>query len=208
MIPSRLLVLLLIAPLVIGLAAAADTSLVWPMLATDGGIVLAAGLDALLARGRLAHVTRSVDAGVFSVGRPNVVRIEVRSLSGRRLKMQVVDDLFAHATGHGLPVEVDVPARSRVAATYRVTPKRRGQYELGDHWVRYRSPLGLWIRQIRIPARDTVRVYPDVQAVRAYELLARQNREMEMVRATPAARRRERVRVPARVHARRRVPLD
>ena len=184
MIPSRALVLLLVAPLVLGLAAAAEASLVWPMLATDGGILLAAMMDAMLARRRLVTVTRSVEPGVFSVGRPNVVRLELRSLAGRATKVQVVDDLFEHATADELPLEVELPPRGRVAAQYRVTPSRRGQYELGDHWVRYRSPLGLWIRQLRIPARDTVRVYPDVQAVRAYELLARQNREMEMVRAT------------------------
>ncbi len=184
MIPSRALVVLLVAPLLLGRAAAADTSLVWPMLATDGGILLAAFADAMMARRRLVSVSRSVEPGVFSVGRPNPVQLELRSLAGRALKVQLVDDLFDHATADGMPVELELPPRGRVAAQYRVTPSRRGQYELGDHWVRYRSPLGLWIRQLRIPAADTVRVYPDVQAVRAYELLARQNREMEMVRAT------------------------
>jgi uncharacterized protein (DUF58 family) len=37
---------------------------------------------------------------------------------------------------------------------------------------------------VRIPASDTVRVYPDVHAIRAFELLARQDREYAFVRAT------------------------
>ncbi len=41
--------------------------------------------------------------------------------------------------------------------------------------MRYASPLGLWIRQVNVPASDPVRVYPDVQAVRAYELLAKRD---------------------------------
>jgi uncharacterized protein (DUF58 family) len=45
------------------------------------------------------------------------------------------------------------------------------------------TPLGLWWRQLRIAAADDVRVYPDVRAVRTYELLARQNREALMARA-------------------------
>jgi uncharacterized protein (DUF58 family) len=63
-------------------------------------------------------------------------------------------------------------------------PSRRGAYALGSHTVRWPSPLGLWQRQVRIPAQHAVKVYPDVQAVRTYELLARQDREFALVRAT------------------------
>ncbi len=184
MIPSRTLVLLLIAPLCFGLAAAADAAFVWPMLALDGAIVAAAGLDAALARRRLVTVSRTVEPGVFSLGRPNVVRLELRSLASRRLRVQVNEDLFEHAQAQGLPLQLELPPRGRVHASYRVVPQRRGEYALGDHWIRYASPLGLWTRQLRIGAHDTVRVYPDVQAVRAYDLLARQNRENQMSRAT------------------------
>src|SRR6185369_8004458 len=45
------------------------------------------------------------------------------------------------------------------------------------------TPLGLWWRQQRVVASDAVRVYPDVRAVRTYDLLARQNREALMARA-------------------------
>ena len=60
--------------------------------------------------------------------------------------------------------------------TYHVRPSRRGAFELGHHHVRYPTPLGLWWRQLRVVASDAVRVYPDVRAVRTYDLLARQNR--------------------------------
>jgi uncharacterized protein (DUF58 family) len=178
------LVLLLIAPLCLGLAVVADASLVWPMMAVDGAIGLAALVDALWARKRLIEVERSVAPGVFSLGRSNEVRLQIRSRAGRALKVQINDDLFDHAEAQGLPIELQLPARGRASASYKVVPGRRGHYALGDHWVRYGSPLGLWIRQLRIPASDAVRVYPDVQAVRAFELMARQNRDNQMVRAT------------------------
>lgn len=184
MIPSRLLVLMMIAPLLLGMVAVVDASLVWPMMATDGAIIVAAGVDALLSRRGLVEVERSVGSGVFSVGRSNVVDVRLRSLSRRALRVEQRDDLFADSEASGLPVSVDIPPRGRAEARYKVTPQRRGAYELGDHWVRYRSMLGLWIRQQRIPAQDAVRVYPDVQAVRAYEMMARQQRSLEMVRAT------------------------
>src|SRR5262249_58801684 len=55
--------------------------------------------------------------------------------------------------------------------------------EIGDRDVRYPSPLGLWQRQLRLSGRSVLRVYPDVKAVRTYELLARQSRENLLVRA-------------------------
>ena len=66
--------------------------------------------------------------------------------------------------------------------TYHVRPGRRGLYELGDHHLRWKTPLGLWWRQVRVASRHPVRVYPDVQAVRTYELLARQSLENRLVR--------------------------
>ena len=53
--------------------------------------------------------------------------------------------------------------------------------------MRHRSPLGLWIRRLRIPADDPVRVYPDLQEVRTYDLLAQQGRDQGM-RAIARAR--------------------
>jgi uncharacterized protein (DUF58 family) len=183
MFPSRALVLLLVAPLVLGVAVAADASLVWPMLATDGAIAAAALIDLALTRRRLVKITRKSDQ-VFSIGRANRVVLEVRSRARRALKLEIVDDLFERSDSADLPIAVRVPARGHVEVHYNVTPSHRGSYELGDHRVRYRSPLGLWIRQQRIPARSAVRVYPDVQAVRVYEALARADREVELVRAT------------------------
>lgn len=174
----------MLAPLLLGLISAADTSLVWPMLATDAGIAAAAIIDALWARKPLIGITRSLATGVFSIGRSNQVSLQLRSSSSRALHVEVNQDLFDNAHAANLPLKVELPARGRASATYSVRPDRRGAYELGDHWVRYRSPLGLWIRQQRVSARDSVRVYPDVQAVHAHELMARQNRAVDMVRAS------------------------
>lgn len=182
MFPSRTLVLLMIAPLVLGVAVAADASLVWPMIATDGAIAVAALVDLALGRSRLVTITRRCDP-VFSIGRANRVDVVVRSRARRALTIELVDDLFERAHSPDLPLSVRLPVRGHAELHYHVVPAHRGAYELGDHHVRYRSPLGLWTRQQRIAARQPVRVYPDVQAVRVYEALARADREVELVRA-------------------------
>jgi uncharacterized protein (DUF58 family) len=96
--------------------------------------------------------------------------------------VQVNDDGADGLAIEGLPKTVQVPPIGHVLVTYHVKPSRRGLYELGDHHLRWATPLGLWWRQIRIASRHPVRVYPDVQAVRTYEMLARQSLENRMVR--------------------------
>ena len=164
------------------LALLVDASLIWPMLAADVALAALAALDALLGRGRLVTVERQAPA-VFSVGRPNPVTLEVRSRARRTLAVTLRDDLPADAEVAELPATIELRPGESQSLRYRVTPQRRGAYALGDHHVRYPSPLGLWLRQLRLPACHPVKVYPDVKAVRTYELLARQDREYALTRA-------------------------
>jgi uncharacterized protein (DUF58 family) len=182
LVPTLRLVLLALGPLALGIGMAFDASLLAPMLAADGALLLLAAIDALLAGGRAVSVTRAAPA-VLSVGRANPIRLQLRSRARRRLAVTVTDDRPPDVTVDNLPAHATLDARGRASVVYQMHPSRRGAVELGDHTVRYRSPLGLWQRQLRLPARDVLKVYPDVTAVRAYELLARQSRENLLVRA-------------------------
>lgn len=183
MIPSRQLVLLMLGPLGLALLTLLDETLLTTMLLVDAGVAVLAGLDALLALPRLVEVSREARS-VLSVGRDNPVVLHLRSRARRALTIDVTDDTFAPARVTGLPARVELRARGTATVRYQLRPERRGAHVLGSHTVRYASPLRLWIRQLRLPARDEVHVYPDVQAVRAYELLARQDRAFAMTRAT------------------------
>ena len=183
LLPSRALVLLALAPLVLAVGILFDRTLLWPMLATDAGILLAALVDGLLAWRPLFTVTRRVNQ-VLSIGRANPVTLEVRSRTWRTLTVEIKDDLFDTADCPDFPIVLEIEARAQKVAKYHVTPSRRGAFEIGDHHMRYRSPLGLWIRQVRVKDTTPVRVYPDVQAVRQYELLAREDRESSMFRTS------------------------
>lgn len=183
MIPSRQLVLLMVGPLGLALLTLLDESLLSTMLVVDAAVAGLAVVDALLALPRAVTVRREVRS-VLSVGRNNPVTLQLRSRSRRGLVVQVTDDVFASAHVQELPGRVSVAPGATATHRYQLRPQRRGAYRLGDHTVRYSSPLRLWIRQLRLPADDEVHVYPDVQAVRAYELLARQDRAHAVVRAT------------------------
>jgi uncharacterized protein (DUF58 family) len=182
LIPTLRLVVLALAPLLLGIGMAIDSSFLRPMLAADAGLVLIALLDGLLASERLVAITRESPA-VLSVGRPNPIRLQIRSLARRRLDVSVTDDRPPEVSVDDLPARVTLDARGRATVVYHLKPSRRGAVELGDHHVRYPSPLGLWQRQLRLRERQVAKVYPDVAAVRVYELLARQSRENLLVRA-------------------------
>jgi uncharacterized protein (DUF58 family) len=176
MIPSRRLVL--VGALTFGLALAVFANhRLWPALvATDLAIALVAAVDALWARRGFVEVERLPPA-TFSIGRSNVVELTLTSRARRTLTVAITDDLFPSARAEGLPATLVLPAGASATVRYVVRPTERGAFALGDHHLRWSSPLGLWQRQRRQPARHAVRVYPDLQAVRSWELLARQDRE-------------------------------
>ncbi len=182
-LPGRSLLLALLAPSLLGLAAIAEPNLVPVMLAVDLFIILVALLDLSLAWRSGVEVTREVTETV-SLARPLQVTLHVRNLTRWKLRVQVQDALFEHAEAEGLPVSLEIPPRLGKETHYRLRPMMRGQQLLGAHHVRYPSPGGFWTRQVIIPAAHTLHVYPDVMAVRHYELLARQNRDIAASRLT------------------------
>ncbi|MCB9655074.1 MAG: DUF58 domain-containing protein [Deltaproteobacteria bacterium] len=182
-IPGRALLLALLAPLVLAVVALVEPSTVYPMLAADALIVCLAAVDLLLTTKAGVTVTREVTE-TLSIARPTVVTLKLQNALRRKLKVRINDAVFLESSTEGLPIEVELEPKIVRYVTYRLTAMQRGPHVLGDHFVRYASPGGFWIRQLRIPATDRVRVFPDVQAVRHYEMLARQNRDHRASRLT------------------------
>ncbi len=183
MIPSRQLVLLMLGPLGLALLTLVDESLLGAMLMVDAAVVGLALVDAALGARGLVTGQRTIRS-VLSVGRNNPVTVVLGSRSRRSLTVDVVDELLPHAEQQGMPGRVLLRPGGTGQVRYQLRPRRRGAYQLATLTVRYATPLRLWIRQQRLSVSDPVHVYPDVQAVRAYELLARQDRAHALVRAT------------------------
>jgi uncharacterized protein (DUF58 family) len=175
-IPGRSLLLALLAPLLLSLVAIAEPATVVPMLIADGVIVALALADLLFVRHAGVDVTREMPE-TLSLARQVTVTLEVRNRLRRRIKLQINEGLFEHAEAEGLPVQMDIGPGVVRQATYRLRSLQRGTQVLGEHYVRYSSPAGFWTRQVKIPAETKLRVFPDVQAVRHYEMLARQDRD-------------------------------
>jgi uncharacterized protein (DUF58 family) len=174
-LPTRRLVAATTVPLALALGALVFPQVGAAVAAIDGVIFLVCLLDWVRTpRGAIEIARETPD--VYAVGRSNPVALHLKNRSKRTLTVVVNDDLFEGAVSEGLPATVRLPPHGRATLRYQVRPNRRGAYELGDHFVRYTSRGGLVTRQERLAARDELKVYPDVIAVRAYDLWARQDR--------------------------------
>lgn len=149
-----------------------------PLLAA-GLVLLAAAIALIVLDARSApgaaqvRVEREIDP-LLSVGRPNRVLLRVTAPAGARLTVR--DDV---------PLGVDpAPLLHQVVGTgvvsYTVTPPARGQVALGQVHVRAEGPWRMAMRDLRCAGPVTVRVDPDIAAVRVYEALARRGQLQEL----------------------------
>ena len=183
LIPGRRLLWLLAVPIALSVAAVLESSLIAPLLLLDAAIAALVLFDALLVARASVSVERTAPS-TLSLTRPVTVDLAVHNRAGRTLSVSLTDELFATADAEGLPATMEISAGVVRHTSYRLKAMQRGLQTIGDHFVRYGSPMGLWTRQLRLPGHTELRVYPDVQAVRHYDMLARQNRDAFASRRT------------------------
>ena len=175
-VPTRRLVTLAFACAAVALAAGIARVDARPLLIIDVLVLVACAVDAASAVRRRLTIEREAPQ-IFSVGRPNLVTLTVRSSSDRPVRGTVADDPLEACEPCDLPARITVAPRGTCTVRYEVTPLRRGPRAFGAVTVRYLMPLGLFWRQERHELPRDVDVYPDVHAARALELLRRQGRQ-------------------------------
>lgn len=164
--------------MVLGAVAFVEPAATIPMIAVDLVILVVAAADIALTRGGLT-VQREF-AAVQAVGRRFPVALRVSGVGRRRLRLRLTDD--APGATEGLPASLVLPPERTVSLTYAATVHRRGEHRFGPVTARWRSPLGLFERQVRLPLVDSVRVYPSFRQLRSWGLLAREDERRLPVR--------------------------
>jgi len=165
------------------LAATPLFALGWyePMLPMVGVGVMVAALVTAMLDARLSRASDQIDVRrrlpqVLSLGTPNPVTIVLSNRSGRRLTLIVKDDAPGRFISPERVRRVRLEPWEQARVTYTTTPHRRGDYEFGDLHVRCLSRLRLAWWQADIPAREAVRVYPNLQQISEFDALARRGR--------------------------------
>lgn len=183
LLPSRALLALAVAPLVVSLLALVNPKLSRVALGLDAALLLVGLVDALLSLPLRVGVQRTAPE-VMSLSRRNAVTLRLRAESRGVRRVELVDDLFEGARALELPLRVRLKGKGATSVRYHVEPTLRGAHVLGDHHVRLPSLLGLWTLQRRIRAQQPVRVYPDLKQLQEFDALSRQDRELSTVRAS------------------------
>jgi len=143
------------------------------LAALDLTLAGAAVLDWLLTPApRVWRVVRLAPERVSVLGQQTVV-VRVANESSAALAVRLRD--AAPASFRAEPDELAgvIPANNGTDFVYRIRPAQRGRFEFGPIYLRYRSILGLWERSRVIPAPAATQVYPSVDAIERYHLLAR-----------------------------------
>lgn len=169
--PSRRLLQLLWGWLALGLVAAAwpTAEPVWLVAGVALGLAVVVEAATLWGLPELS-ATRTVPPSM-AADAWNTVRLEVRN-AGRATALEVFDHPPEDCALKHMPRTVQVPQDAGLALEYEVRPSVRGERSFGRCEALVHGRMGLLRRRHWLGEVETVRVYPNVQQVARYALLA------------------------------------
>src|SRR5436190_1989688 len=180
MLPSLRLTLLMALGAVFFFAAAYFPGLSWGGLLYDGVVVTLCVCDFLLLRAaERVSAAREVEE-TLSVGGPEPVQLTVSNRSSQWLTVDLRDEPPVSTAAERHSFRFTLGPGHGWRGGYSLVPRERGDHAFGPLYLRIRTPLGLVLRTVVMPAAARIRVYPDVRQIRQYEMLARQNRTSQV----------------------------
>ncbi len=161
-------------------AAFHDPRFYYALAAWDGIVVMAWILDQIsLPQPKLLRITRRWNsAAALSVA--NNIELELENSSRITLFATLIDNIPPHLRSHAPELSVQCRGRSEAMATYRLTPTRRGDVELGAVYIRYQTPLRIAERWAVAHVEQKVCVYPNLDEARQHSIYLIRSRQIEM----------------------------
>jgi uncharacterized protein (DUF58 family) len=155
----------------------------WGLLVYDLALVLAAYVDYRRTEDSSQIDIKRVMPRRFMIGEENEVQIHISHRAPRRFSLVVKDEYPPDLELRGDRQHVMTPRRihssvREAVAVYRLYAASRGDYGFGDIVLRWHGPWGLTIKQLRVPAIENVKVYPNINEARRHEISARRNRQL------------------------------
>jgi uncharacterized protein (DUF58 family) len=179
-VPTRRLAVVAALATVVVLVVPSDLHVGLVLLAVDGGLLLLALVDALLApRPREVRVQRDLP-GVVALGGQDTLTWRVGNPTGRRLRVALADDLAPSLRAGDRRFGVKVQAGGVADASTVLRPARRGLFRPTTLVVRVDGPLGLGARQQARDLPGELRVYPPFRSKAEAELRIDKARILEI----------------------------
>ncbi len=135
------------------------------LIATIGDAVF------LFNRNMQIHCSRELP-GLLSLGWSNGVHLQVRNETDVKLSLTIIDELPEQLQIRDFRMKEVLEPRKTCELDYEVTPFSRGNYVFGATRIFCQSPLGLAERHIPYDHSQTLKVYPSIKEMRAYEIKA------------------------------------
>ncbi|HWA82759.1 MAG TPA: DUF58 domain-containing protein [Fimbriimonadaceae bacterium] len=124
-------------------------------------------------------VKRTFDP-VLSVRTPNKILLTLTNESLEPIKGILRDEPPPQFSTSQREFRLNLDAEREIEIEYTLTPNERGSETFKGTYVRLACPLGLVVRQERLPTEEPIRVYPNVLALREFDLLKQKGRLREM----------------------------
>ena len=174
--PSRRLVLVALGPALASPLLLAAPGMVWPLGVLDA-VLLVLAVGDLVTLPRRGDFSVAREAGrIASLRKRHPVSLTVSNHARRAYAVRVRDDVSQQLNPQPPEFSFDAPPTSRTTLDYELRPGRRGAFSLACVHLSVRSRLGLWRRMLDYPCPTRLHVYPDMQQLGQYALLARTNR--------------------------------
>ncbi|MCC6817540.1 MAG: DUF58 domain-containing protein [Bacteroidia bacterium] len=113
---------------------------------------------------------KRIHSDILSLGDDNKVEIEIRNLSSRSLKIDIIDELPEQLQVRDFKLVCSIKAYETKSLKYTIKPTTRGEYLFGHINLLLHGSLGLSMRRVRVPAHIGVKVYPSILSMKKYEL--------------------------------------
>lgn len=137
-------------------------------------------LDALVGTAPRQLVVERRHPPVVVAGTTAEISWVLRSESGRRLRVHVADSLAPSLRAGTRRFVVTLPAGGVARLSTRITPIRRGRFDLDHLTVRIEGRLGLGARQRDVPLATVLRVHPPFRSREEAEIKIRRGRILEV----------------------------
>jgi len=150
------------------------------VLAYNVLVFLAIFIDSRLAVSQKSLKFRRRYDPVLSVRVPNRVEVTIENDSGVTVIGKFRDEPPDGHSAVGNEVDLKLEPGEELNVAYHLIPPERGSSEFPGSYVRVQCPMGLSYRDVHIESNEFARVYPNVLALREFNLLNQQGRLREM----------------------------
>lgn len=100
-------------------------------------------------------------------GLPTLIEVEISNNSTFGLSYRLVDGIPDSFT-KSFPIKGNISGKTTSRITYQIEAMERGDYQINKLYLRYKSLLGLWEKQLTFTIEDHVKVIPDLSETRQY----------------------------------------